>query len=264
MSLDMKSAGLDEQDNVIQIASKNTIFCRDSDTIKSVVEKIVSSGHRRVPIMSKHGIVGIVTKSDILDAFLRREDFDQKISDIMTRDPITCSKTESIGHALQKFKLSRRGGFPVIDKKDLVGMVSERDIVKHLAEVETGMMIKDIMTRKPFIVQPNISVYDCMKIMVNTKYRRLPVVDSGSVIGIVTAEDLLTYVHSKDYNLADLDEPLEKIVRSEVVTINEDADISEAVSIMEKNGIGGVVVVSGDNKLEGIVTERDIMKSIRR
>lgn len=263
MTIDLKSAGLDYQQKVITIATKNPLFCKDSDTINNVVDKIISSSHRRIPIVSRRGlIVGIITKSDILDAFLRKENFSNKISEIMTRDPILCGSNETLQYALQKFKLSRRGGFPITDGKKLIGMLSERDFVKQFLGADIGIKVEDVMTRKPLIIQPNISVYDCLKIMVNTRYRRLPVVSDGKLVGIVTSEDLLRYIYDNKYRFEDLDEPLEKVMIKDVFTVQKADNISVAIKIMETKGVGGLLVVGVDKKLEGIITERDILEKI--
>jgi len=263
MVINLNSVGLDHEQKITTIASTKPVFCKDSDTINDVVDKIVSTGHRRIPIVSKRGsVVGIVTKSDILDAFLRKENFDKDVAEIMTRDPLLCKASESLGPTLQKFKLSRRGGFPIIDGKKLVGMVSERDFVKQLLGADIGVKVGDVMTKKPLIIQPNISILDALKIMVNTRYRRLPVVSDGQLVGIVTSEDLLRYIHDHKYKFEDLDEALDKIMIKDVFTVQEDDDLSVAIKIMERKGIGGLFVVDADKNLEGIITERDILEKI--
>ena len=264
MTIDFKSAGLDYQQKVTTIASKDPLFCKESDTINDVVEKIISSGHRRIPIVSKKdAVVGVITKSDILDAFLRKEDFNNKISEIMTRDSIVCGSNETLQYALQRFKLSRRGGFPITDGKRLVGMLSERDFVKQfLGTTKIGIKVEDVMTKKPLIIQPNLSVYDCLKIMVNSRYRRLPVVLDGKLVGIVTSEDMLKYIYDNKYSFEALDEPLEKLMVKDVFTVQKTDDISLAIKIMETKNIGGLLVADNNKKLEGIVTERDILEKI--
>jgi len=263
MVINLKSAGLKNRQKIATIASTDPVFCKDSDTINKVVEKIISTGHRRIPIVSgRKGVVGIITKSDILDAFLRQEDFNNSISEIMTRDPILCEKNETLGHVLQKFKLSRRGGFPIVEGKKLAGMVSERDFIKQLLGTNIGVKVEDAMTKKPLVIQGNISILDCLKIMVNTHYRRLPVVSDGMLVGIVTSEDLLKYINDHKYRLEDLDEPLEKVMIKNVFTVQRGDDLSVAIKIMETKDIGGILVVDAGKKLEGIITERDILEKI--
>jgi CBS domain-containing protein len=198
---------------------------------------------------------------DILDAFLRRQEFSDAVSSIMIRDVIFCEESDSIGFVLQKIKLARRGGLPILKKKKLVGVVSERDFVKYFDKVNFGKSVSEIMTKKPFFIPPSISILDGLKSLVNTHYRRLPVVENKNLEGIVTAIDFLTYIKENKFEFEALDEPINKIMRKEVYTINEEADISEAIAEMKRKNVGGLLVVK-DKKLEGIITERDILEEI--
>lgn len=262
MSVKLEDGGLNRNSKITTIANMSPVFSKESDSIDDVVDKMISTGHRRIPIVSKNGgFVGIVTKSDILDAFLKKQDFDEKVSTIMVRDVIYCNSSDTLEFVLQKFKISRRGGFPILDGDRLVGMVSERDYVKHFSGVNFGLEIKRLMTRKPLYIHPNISVYDCLKIMVNTKYRRLPVVGNGELIGLVTSADLLNYIKKNNYNSDKLDESVDRVTIKNVYTISEGKNASEAIKTMKSRDVGGILVVS-KGKLEGIITERDILEEI--
>jgi len=266
MSIELDGLGVDGREKIIRISSKNPVFCNEHDTISEVADKIVATEHRRLAVLGKKGeVVGMLTKSDLLDAFLRREDFDQPISKIMNRELILCDANESVKYVLQKFKISRRGGFPVVEKKKLVGMISERDFVKLVAGHETGISVEAAMTRKPMVVQSGISVLDCLKTLVNTHYRRLPVVtqlSGGTLVGIVTASDLLKYVHENGYSFDSLDEPLDGVVIKDVYTAKPQEDLSNIASFIVSKRVGGLLVVSETHALEGIITERDIVEQI--
>ncbi len=265
-SISLESIGLNGKDDIITIASTGIVSCNEKDRLIDVASKIVSTDHRRIPIVTKNGhLSGIITKSDILDAFLRNEEFDQVVENTMTREVITCNSTEDIEYVLQKFKISRRGGFPVINNNKLVGMISEIDFVKRVQGKETGIKVKDIMTKKPFVINSGISIHDCLKIMVNTHYRRLPVIDPeyGNVpIGLVTMADVLEYIHSNKYSHEALDEGLDKVVLKNVYTTPTDEDISQAVESMVSREVSGLVVVDSEKKLVGILTERDVIEEI--
>jgi len=261
MSIDLSFLGLDGKEKIIKMATRPPIFCYENEKIDSVVERTLSTGHRRIPIVSKNKeTVGILTKSDILGAFLRREDFDEEVSTIMNRDLITCDENDSIEYVLSKFKISRRGGFPVVSKGRLTGMVSERDFVKRVSDTKTEITVDKVMTTKPLFITPGLSVLDSLRIMVNTKYRRLPVVDKGKLVGIVAGEDLLRYIHKNNYNFEALDEGIEKVMIRDVLTIDKSASLTKAVKKMTSNKVGNLVVVDKDKRLEGIITERDILE----
>ncbi|MCM8786105.1 MAG: CBS domain-containing protein, partial [Candidatus Omnitrophica bacterium] len=107
MSIELEKSGLNRFDKVTKIANMNPIFCNELQTIFTVIEEILNTGARRIPITTrKKEVVGIVTIADILDAFLRKEDFNKPISTIMSRDVIFCDVENTILFLLQKFKLS--------------------------------------------------------------------------------------------------------------------------------------------------------------
>jgi CBS domain-containing protein len=262
MTVKLEDVGLDRFKRISEIANMNPVYCEGDLSISDVVGKMVESNYRRMPIVSKSkDIVGIVTTSDILDAFLKKTDFKEKISTIMIRDVIFCEVDDTLDFILQKFKLSRRGGFPIVDDDKLVGVVSERDFVKHFSEADFGMKIEEGMTSKPFFIPPSISISDCLKTIVNTRYRRLPIVDNGKLVGITTVADLIRYMYEKKYNQDSMDEPIDPIVIKDVYTISKDKDLSDAIKTMKEKDVGGLLVVDND-KLEGIITERDILEEI--
>jgi len=259
----LEDAGLNRNEKIIKISKKEPVFCFENESIMECVEKILTKNFRRIPVVDKkYKLLGILTITDILDAFLKREDFEKEISEIMVREVIYCFEDESIGDVLLKFKISRRGGFPIVDRKmRLVGIVSERDYVRRFENVKFNIKVEEVMTRKPFIVESNISILDCLRSMVNTKYRRLPVLENGKLIGIVTSADLLKYIHENNYKIEALDEDLEGICRKEVYSIKKDVDLSEAIKVMDEKDVGGLLVKEG-SKVEGIITERDILERI--
>jgi CBS domain-containing protein len=127
------------------------------------------------------------------------------------------------------------------------------------------------MTKKPFFVHSNISILDCLKAMVNTHYRRLPLVTDKKVTGIVTSMDILKYIHDngkiirnlqEDYNLAMLAKPLKDIVIDDVLCVEKGHDVSDAIKTMKKKNIGGLPVTDEKGILDGFITERDILEII--
>jgi predicted transcriptional regulator len=259
----LEAGNLNRFNKIIEISNLKPLYCTENETLKSVITKAISLNHRKLPVLSKDKkLIGIVTYTDMLDALLRNQKSDTEISNVMTRNLISSNSDDSIGYAFQKLKMSRRGGLPIINKSSkLVGIVTERDFVKRFSNVDFGLKISDIMTSKPFFISKNFSMLNALKSFVNTKYRRLPVVENNTLIGIVTSYDILRYLHSHDYNFSTLEEPIQFSMRSDVYTISKNRDISEAIKIMKNNDVGGIVVEE-NKKIEGILTERDILEEI--
>ncbi|MEM5852876.1 MAG: CBS domain-containing protein [Candidatus Aenigmatarchaeota archaeon] len=263
MSIELSKAGLSKTQKIVQIADLDPIFCYEDESIKNVMDRIIEKGKRRLPVLTrKKKLVGIITTMDILGAFLRRQSFEEPISTIMNREVIFCDVDETIGNVLLKFKFSRRGGFPVTKDGKLVGMVSERDIVRRFASVEFGMKVEEIMTKKPFFLNKTSSILESIKTMVNTHYRRLPLVEGKKLVGIVTSADALLYLKKVNLEFSELNSPVLPTFAKEVYFIEKDRDVSEAIREMVRHDVGGLPVVDEDKVLEGMITERDILEEI--
>ena len=261
MSVELEKAGFERTQLISNIANMSPIYCEEDDKIKSAIKKFLDYGHRSMPVVSrKKDLVGIVTVADILDTFLRNENLDDKISSIMTRDVIFCRSSDSLHTTLLKFKLSRRGRFPVISESKLVGIISEYDFIKNFASHNFGVAIDQIMTKKPFFLSPQTSIKTAIKSIVSTKYRRLPIVANGGIIGVISALDLLKFLAISRFDSTYLGSPVSSVISNEPVTIEKKSDISEAIKKMKEKKIDFLSVVN--SKFEGIVTERDILEEI--
>lgn len=88
---------------------------------------------------------------------------------------------------------SRRiGAVVVLADGRLAGIVSERDVVKAIAnsgETALKMTAQDIMTKAVITATPQTSVNDAMSLMDEGYFRHLPVVDEGSLVGIISVRD---------------------------------------------------------------------------
>jgi len=261
--IQLESSGINRYDKVHVIANTKPLSLKESDTIESAVYKIIQSGHRSIPVISrKHHLLGIITTSDILNAFLKNQNFHNKVNSIMTREVIFLQNDDPIGLALQKMKISRRGRLPIVKKKKLVGIVSEYDIIKYFAHHELHVKVSDVMTRKPLFITHTMSLFDVLRVLANTKYRRLPVVENGKVIGIITVSDVLKYLRNSDFNISELFHPADSLLRKKVFSIDKDKDLSEAIRKMLVHSVSGLVVLGDGESLEGIITERDIINQI--
>ncbi|MBI1978582.1 MAG: CBS domain-containing protein [Candidatus Aenigmarchaeota archaeon] len=255
----LEDLGISKAESVIHIANLAPSYAFEFESLSTVVKTILSSDHRRIPVVSKRQeIVGIVTYMDILDALLRGLSKNVKISEFMTREVVFCEPSESIDFVLKKMKISKRDGLPLIKKNKLLGMVSESDFVKILYEKYLGVAVGDIMSHKPFFITQNISILECMKTMVNTQYRRLPVVEKNEMIGIVTGKDILRYLDGSNYNPTVMHNKTESIMTPHVFFVHPHEDVSSAVKMMIENKISGLPVITEKNVLKGIVTECDI------
>ena len=103
--------------------------------------------------------------------------------------------TATIAELARRLREKRIGAILVLDNADqLLGIVSERDIVANLAEYGARtleMTAAQLMTRVVHTVTCHATVQDAMALMTNRRVRHLPVVEDGRLLGIVSIGDIV-------------------------------------------------------------------------
>jgi acetoin utilization protein AcuB len=132
------------------------------------------------------------------------------------------------------------------------------------------MRIRDMMTKNPVTADSETLVLDAQKIMKEHNIRRLPIVDKGKLVGIVTQHDLLEAspspatslsVHELNYLLSKM--KVKDIMKKNPVTVPPDTPFEDALRIGQEKKIGSFPVVD-KGKLVGIATESDIVRFLTR
>jgi len=132
------------------------------------------------------------------------------------------------------------------------------------------MKIKDVMTKNPITADSETLVLDAQRIMKENNIRRLPIVDKGKLVGIITKHDLLEAspspatslsVHELNYLLSKM--KVKEIMKKNPITLTPDTPFEEALKIGQDRKIGSFPVVE-NGKLVGIATESDIIRFVTR
>lgn len=115
----------------------------------------------------------------------------EKIRDIMTKDVECCTLLDNVYEVAVKMKELNVGAIPIVDKDNLVGMITDRDIViRAVAERHPGSTkVEDIMSDKLFTITPDATTNEAAKLMAEHQIRRLPVVEGDKLVGIVALGD---------------------------------------------------------------------------
>lgn len=130
------------------------------------------------------------------------------------------------------------------------------------------MLVREWMTPDPQTVNASTPVMEAMQRLREGGFRRLPVMQNGRLIGIVTDRDLKEATPSKATTLSiyELNYLLSKLVvkdvmRSPVITVRVDDPIEQAALLMEEHRVSGLPVLE-DGKLIGILTITDLMRAL--
>ena len=135
-----------------------------------------------------------------------------KCRDVMTKDPASCTPSDTVAKVAGIMKQHDVGSVPVVESdKRLVGIVTDRDIVvKVVAGGRSAdqATVKDAMTPNPASCREDDDLDQAMKLMKERQVRRMPIVDgSGRLTGIIAQADVATRVN-KDAKTGELVEAI--------------------------------------------------------
>ena len=285
-------------ENIMKIASKDVISIPPSKSIKDTAKVMMEHQFRRLPVTDPGSgkVLGIVTVMDILDFFGGGNKFniiEKKYSDnflaainepvreIMSRDVICLSEKSSVYDVVDVMLANQIGALPIVDgDENLVGIVTERDIALSLAGEIDDRTAQDYMSTKVFTTTPGTPIESACKIMVRNGLRRIPIVGGEAdiskadkkLLGIVTSTDLIRFFNAKEFfdnlNSNAASEVLEKtkvsdIMVKDAIIVEAEDTIGEICELFKISNIGGVPVVK-DDVVIGIITERDILRAVKK
>jgi CBS domain-containing protein len=114
-----------------------------------------------------------------------------RISEIMTPAAVTDRPDDTLRQAAGKMRQQQTGSLLVLDGEDLVGIVTERDVLKAVAtDVPLDTPISEVMSKDLITVEPGTSLREAARIMSERWIRHLPVLEGGRLVGIVSQRDL--------------------------------------------------------------------------
>jgi CBS domain-containing protein len=118
-----------------------------------------------------------------------------QVGDIMTRDVKTAKVSDTFADVARVLHDNRISSVIVLEGEQLAGIVTERDLVNVVAEGENPrqLAVGDRLTRHLASVEPRTDIADAAKLMAERGIRHLPVLDKGSLAGIVSIRDLTNW-----------------------------------------------------------------------
>lgn len=125
------------------------------------------------------------------------------LKDVMIQDVATISQDEKVTTAAKIMSKKNIGSILVVDDEDPIGILTEKDLlhkVVALGKDSNELFVREVMTSSLIIVDPETTIFEAHKIMNENKFRRLPVVKSNKLKGIVTETDLSRAM--RDYGTA--------------------------------------------------------------
>ena len=109
---------------------------------------------------------------------------------------VHCGAQESVRDAAQRLAENRIGAMPVVDRGEVIGIFSERDLLYCVAKHGDGaldLLIGSVMTSPPITADPESTVRDALEVMTLRRIRHLPVLDGERLVAFVSIGDLVKH-----------------------------------------------------------------------
>jgi len=181
------------------------------------------------------------------------------IRDIMSHEIITATSDDTILSAANRMSESNVSCIIVIDDEMVIGILTDKDILKGVAGHDTEfqrLRVEERMSSPVETVRPEESVIAAAKTMETKGIKRLPVVDGGHLVGVVTQTDITRGLISISPLKAVSD-----IMARDVATVDTGATVAEAARIMSLEGISCLIAMHR-HAVAGIVTEKDLLRRV--
>jgi signal-transduction protein with cAMP-binding, CBS, and nucleotidyltransferase domain len=127
------------------------------------------------------------------------------VADVMTREPVTVESTRPVQEAARLMRQADTGALIVLQDGNVAGIVTDRDITVRVVAEGKGLEtpVREACSEDLNAVAPDTSISQAVQVMRSNAVRRLPVVESGHPVGIVSLGDL-AMERDSDSALADI------------------------------------------------------------
>jgi len=197
------------------------------------------------------GVVDIAYQQYIRD--LQRY---QMAKEIMSKNVATTVPEASLKDVSRIMGEKHIGSLIVMKYKTPVGIITERDLLSKVlayGEFIGDEKVEDVMSYPLFSVSSTTKIKKVAQLMISKK-GRLAVFDAGTLVGIVSASDLIKSLP----DVAETEVKVNDFMTKNVITADEEAFVINIAKIMGKHRIGSVIITRDDEPF-GIFTERDLL-----
>jgi CBS domain-containing protein len=120
-----------------------------------------------------------------------QRDRSETVSPTMSRHLLTAAASDSLVDAARRMNERRVGAILVLEGEKLIGIMTERDVLRAVGAGSIDGRVADWMTRDPITVDPHATHGEAAMMMIHGGFRHVPVVERGKLVGIVSIRDLL-------------------------------------------------------------------------
>ena len=273
--------------NVVGVASPDVVTVPPTTTIMGAIKTMIFYGFSRLPIADPgtKRLLGFVTSVDVVDFLgggLRHNLLAEKyggniytainadIRDIMSTNLTYADDKASLNDVLKLMYERNVGGLPILDDDlRIKAIITEEDFVRFCRGLDTGLDVESFMSHNVVTAPAQTTIEKMTRMIIQKGFRRMPVVQEGVLMGMVTASDIMKYlgggeafqkVITGDVTEV-MNQPIKSLIKRSLLATERKADLGQAARKMMDNDIGSLPVMDRGS-LAGILTERDYVRAL--
>lgn len=193
--------GYDAMFSVVKMENKVYVVARsksDSINVGNIMRELGGAGHPRAASSRiKGGDVEEISKK-LVDIIKQNVKPNMTANDIMTYPVKTVSGSTKIREVNEMILRYGHTGFPVVDDDKLIGIIARRDIEKAILHKLEDSPVKAYMSKNVITIDKNMPVEEIQESFVENNIGRVPVIEDGNIVGVVTRTDLLKNTYGND------------------------------------------------------------------
>ena len=170
----------------------------------------------------------------------------------MTSDVVHVEIPGNRDDVLKILKRTGISGVPVIKSKKIVGIITRKDLLRNPEETQLGLL----MTAKPISIGPDADIQQAARLLVEHRIRRLPVVEDGHLLGLLSVSDL---IHA--LSQLKIKDEIKTTYTSQTFALWEETPLPVVGRVMEISGVDAIPILDAENRLQGIISERDLIRN---
>lgn len=273
--------------DVVGVASPDVVTVPPTTTIMGAIKTMTFYGFSRLPIADPgtKRLIGFVTSVDVVDFLggglrhnLLREKYggniftaiNADITEIMSTRLTYASDKATLNDVLKLMYEKNVGGLPIVDEETRIkAIITEEDFVRFCRGLDTGLAVEAFMSPNVVTAPAQTTIEKMTRMIIQKGFRRMPVVQDGVLMGMVTASDIMKYLGSGEAfekvvtgDIGEvMNQPIKSLIKRSLLATEKKADLGQAARKMMDNDIGSLPVMD-KGSLVGILTERDYVRAL--
>lgn len=251
--------------SLTSIVYKKGFSIEATATIGDAMAAMLGNKDGSVVLLDSCRPVGIVTEGLLITLFEEGVDLTQPIRPIASSPVITAHENRPMEAAFDLIITNNIRRLVLVDDMGIYsGMVLQEDLLSFLDKdvYKIDLKVADLLESDTCVISVAIetNLYDVLVLMRRAKVGSVIVTDAlGKAVGIVTEKDILT----AGYHGIDLDQAVETLMSSPVLSVFAEDTITEAITLMRTIDIRRVLVLDANGSMRALLTNRDIFKHVK-